>query len=75
MIEEMAQKLIDRKDDLCSNHSGIIDFDFERLETRIRKEAIEEVVKAKVIALQFLKDAYHVSHATTARATRTGGRA
>ena len=72
-MEEKAQKLLDKKDDLHSLSPGIDDFDVEGLETRIRKGVIDEVKKAEAIVSQFLKDSTPVSTAATAGADRTGG--
>ena len=48
-IEEMAQKLSDKKDALHSVSPGINDFDVEGLKKRIRKVVIDEVKEAGAI--------------------------
>ena len=58
---------------MISISTGVADFDLEGLETRIRKEVIEDVERAKAIALQLLKDSDHVSPAATVRPARTSG--
>ena len=68
----MAQKLIDRKEDLFPYGSSVVDFDVKALETIMMKEVIDETKKAKNIALKFLKEANPVPGATV-RATGTGG--
>lgn len=68
----MAQRLIDRQNDLLSNNSSFTDFDLEGLETRLKKKVTDEAEKAKAIALQFLKDSNLVLSAAIVRATGTG---
>lgn len=72
-IEEMMQRLIERKNNLVSNSSGFTGCDLEGLQTRLRKEVIKEAEKAKAIALQFLKESDYVL--PTSGAAGTGGRA
>ena len=70
-IKEMAKKLIDKKDDLCSISSGIKYFDAGELKMRFRKVVIDEVKKARVIFSPFLKDS--CPNATSAEAVMTCG--
>ena len=72
-IEEMAQKLMDKRDDVHSISLGISDFDARGLETRIRKLVIEEVKKTEAIVSHFLKDFNHASTAATAEAAKLVG--
>ena len=55
-IEETIQRLIERKDDLITSSSGFTKFHLEGFKTKIRKEVVKEVEKAKAIALKYLKD-------------------
>ena len=67
----MAQKLADKKDDLCSISSGINYFDVEELKMRFRKVVIGKVKKARAIVSQFLKDSSPT--AATAETVWNGG--
>ena len=70
-IEETAQRIIDRKNDLISSGSYSTDFDPEGLETRMTKEVLDETNKAQGIDLQFPKDSNPT--AATAKTVWNGG--
>ena len=55
-MEETMQKLLENKDDQVLRNTGVADFNLEEFKIRIQKEDLDKVEKAKVIALQFLKD-------------------
>ena len=67
-IEETMQEVLEEKDNLLSRSIGVADFDLKGFKARIKKEVIDEIWKAKIIALKFLKDSDLVSPATTVEA-------
>ena len=45
-MEDTTQKLHEKKKDLVSRSMSVVDFNLDELETRIRKEVLDEVEKA-----------------------------